>query len=136
MWISRNELRGAHHFLIQSYSALLKQGKREEAKLLAEKILTIDDTAETWYQLAFCGVQAPQAFPEHLEQAHICFLLTGGKDVLVLNLLAQLLGIFGRGDEGLNLIDRFLPLFETDERILLHARRRHLLIIKRNTGVA
>ena len=115
-----------NQYLFQNYRQLLEQDLRKDAARLASQMLVIDDSAESWYQLAFNGMLTGRPVPENLEQARICYRMTGGRDALVINLLAELLGHFGQSEEGIGLIEGVLPVCDPDERILLEARRRHL----------
>ena len=110
------------------YQVYLGLKKRPEAAVLAQRILALDQGADTYNELARNAYLSGHADETHLEQARKAHELSEGKDATMIDTYARLLNQLDRKQEALALVREALPRFtksreiKTLEECLAHLR--------------
>lgn len=97
-----------------SYQVLLGARRDQEAALLAERLITTLDDAETRRALAWAGYLTGEPAEANLTQAREAFDMTGGENLEIVDTLARVLATYGYRDEAIEVAQAGLDKAATE----------------------
>jgi len=117
--VARLQAKYTIHAGSEYYQVYLGLKKKQEAAVLAQRILSLDQGAETYHELARNAYLSGQADETNLEQARKAHELSEGKDCEIIGSYARLLNHLDHKKQALALVNEAMPRFKKDRETKL-----------------
>jgi len=104
--------------LSKSYQLLMGIKKVEEAAQLEEKILKLDQTADTYNSLAWAGYLSGSATDHTLNQAQKAYDLSDGKNAGIIDTYARVLNALGKQKQAIETLESATGFVGRDAKVL------------------